>query len=63
MKAVCWMGSKSIEVHQVPDPQIINPRDAIVRRCTETQELQTNARPVQHPGRAAKSHEVVANRK
>jgi threonine dehydrogenase-like Zn-dependent dehydrogenase len=31
MKAVCWMGSKSIEVHQVADPQIINPHDAIIK--------------------------------
>ena len=25
------MGSKSIEVHQVPDPQILNPHDAVVK--------------------------------
>ncbi len=31
MKAVCWMGSKSIEVHEVKDPEIINPQDAIIR--------------------------------
>ncbi len=31
MKAVCWMGKESIEVHQVPDPEIINPHDAIIR--------------------------------
>ncbi len=31
MKAVCWMGSESIEVHEVPDPKIINPKDAIIR--------------------------------
>lgn len=31
MKAVCWMGKEEIEVHDVPDPQILNPRDAIVR--------------------------------
>ena len=31
MKAVCWMGSKSIEVHQVADPQIINPHDAVIK--------------------------------
>ena len=31
MKAVCWMGKERIEVHDVPDPQILNPRDAIVR--------------------------------
>ena len=31
MKANCWMGKQSVEVQQVPDPKILNPRDAIVR--------------------------------
>ena len=31
MKAVCWMGKEDIQVHDVPDPKILNPRDAIVR--------------------------------
>jgi threonine dehydrogenase-like Zn-dependent dehydrogenase len=31
MKAVCWMGKKKMEVHEVPDPQILNRQDAIVR--------------------------------
>ena len=31
MKAVCWMGKGSIEVHEVPDPAILNPHDAIIR--------------------------------
>ncbi len=31
MKAVCWMGTHSMEVHQVPDPVILNPHDAIVK--------------------------------
>lgn len=31
MKAVCWMGKEKLEVHDVPDPSILNPRDAIVR--------------------------------
>ena len=31
MKANCWMGKKQVEVRNVPDPQILNPRDAIVR--------------------------------
>ena len=31
MKATCWMGKRSVEVRDVPDPQILNPRDAIVR--------------------------------
>jgi len=31
MKAVCWMGVDKISVETVPDPKILNPRDAIVR--------------------------------
>ena len=31
MKAVCWMGPKKVSVENVPDPTILNPRDAIVR--------------------------------
>jgi threonine dehydrogenase-like Zn-dependent dehydrogenase len=31
MKAVCWQGTNKVEVETVPDPQIINPRDAIVK--------------------------------
>jgi threonine dehydrogenase-like Zn-dependent dehydrogenase len=31
MKAVCWQGTKHVEVEKVPDPRILNPRDAIIR--------------------------------
>jgi threonine dehydrogenase-like Zn-dependent dehydrogenase len=31
VKAVCWEGTNDIRVEQVPDPAILNPRDAIVR--------------------------------
>jgi threonine dehydrogenase-like Zn-dependent dehydrogenase len=31
MKANCWTGRKSVEIEDVPDPTILNPRDAIVR--------------------------------
>ena len=31
MKANCWMGRQKVEVREVPDPQILNARDAIVR--------------------------------
>ncbi len=31
MKAVCWMGKEKLQVNDVPDPKILNPRDAIVR--------------------------------
>ena len=27
MKAVCWMGKEKMQVHDVPDPKILNPRD------------------------------------
>jgi threonine dehydrogenase-like Zn-dependent dehydrogenase len=31
MRANCWMGKRRVEVQTVPDPQILNQRDAIVR--------------------------------
>lgn len=31
MKALCWHGKHDVRVERVPDPEIINPRDAIVR--------------------------------
>jgi len=31
MRAVCWAGKNKVEVSQVPDPQILNPRDAIIK--------------------------------
>lgn len=31
MKALVWMGKKKVEVQEVDDPKIINPRDAIVK--------------------------------
>ncbi|GAA2850414.1 zinc-dependent alcohol dehydrogenase [Streptosporangium fragile] len=31
MKAICWMGRNTVEVQEVPDPRILNARDAIVR--------------------------------
>jgi threonine dehydrogenase-like Zn-dependent dehydrogenase len=31
MRALCWEGRNTVEVENVPDPQILNPRDAIVR--------------------------------
>jgi threonine dehydrogenase-like Zn-dependent dehydrogenase len=30
MKATCWFGKKKVRVEDVPDPQILNARDAIV---------------------------------
>ena len=31
MKALCWQGKNKLEVEQVNDPEILNPRDGIVR--------------------------------
>src|SRR5204862_2500859 len=31
MKALCWYGKTDVRVEQVPDPTIINPRDAILK--------------------------------
>jgi threonine dehydrogenase-like Zn-dependent dehydrogenase len=31
MKAVCWMGKNDIQVRQVPEPQLLNSRDAIIK--------------------------------
>src|SRR5215218_1626017 len=31
MKALCWHGKYDVRVENVPDPEILNPRDAIVR--------------------------------
>jgi threonine dehydrogenase-like Zn-dependent dehydrogenase len=31
MRANCWMGTTNVEVRDVPDPKILNARDAIVR--------------------------------
>ena len=31
MRALCWHGKEKVQVDTVPDPKILNPRDAIVR--------------------------------
>ncbi|XWK89601.1 MAG: zinc-dependent alcohol dehydrogenase [Phormidium sp.] len=31
MKAVCWHGAMDVRVENVPDPKILNPRDAIIK--------------------------------
>lgn len=31
MKALCWHGAEDVRVDNVPDPQILNPRDAIIK--------------------------------
>src|SRR5687768_1325627 len=34
MKALCWYGKYDVRVEQVPDPEILNPRDAIIKVTT-----------------------------
>lgn len=36
MKAVCWHGANDVRVETVPDPKILNPRDAIVKVTATT---------------------------
>ena len=31
MKALCWYGTNDVRVTRVPDPKILNPRDAIIK--------------------------------
>jgi threonine dehydrogenase-like Zn-dependent dehydrogenase len=31
MRAVCWRAPRDIRVETVPDPTLLNPRDAIIR--------------------------------
>lgn len=31
MKAVCWQGAKDVRLEDVPEPKVLNPRDAVVR--------------------------------
>lgn len=31
MKAICWQGANKVGVDTVPDPKIINPRDAVIK--------------------------------
>jgi threonine dehydrogenase-like Zn-dependent dehydrogenase len=36
MKAVCWNGINDLRVERVPDPEIVNPRDVILRVTAST---------------------------
>ena len=37
MRALCWMGVNDLQVRNVPDPQVVNPHDAILKvRLTTT---------------------------
>src|SRR3569832_1440664 len=55
MKAVCWMGKENMQVHNVPDPTILNPRDAIIRItstciCGSDLHLLDGFIPIKKPG-------------
>ena len=34
MKAICWYGKHDVRLETVPDPEILNPRDAIIKVTT-----------------------------
>ncbi len=34
MKALCWYGKNDVRVETVPDPKILDPRDAIIKLTT-----------------------------
>lgn len=55
MKAVCWQGANKVEVKTVPDPKIINPRDAIIKItstaiCGSDLHLYDGFNPTMKPG-------------
>lgn len=55
MKAVCWHGAKDMRVETVPDPKILNPRDAIVKItstaiCGSDLHLYDGFNPTMQPG-------------
>jgi threonine dehydrogenase-like Zn-dependent dehydrogenase len=55
MRAVVWEGKNNVQVNQVPDPQILNPRDAIVKVtltaiCGSDLHLYSGSIPSMKPG-------------
>ena len=55
MKATCWMGPQKMQVREVPDPQILNKRDAIVKIsstaiCGSDLHLYNGFVPMMEPG-------------
>jgi threonine dehydrogenase-like Zn-dependent dehydrogenase len=55
MKATCWMGPRKMEVREVPDPTILNRRDAIVKItstaiCGSDLHLYNGFLPMMEPG-------------
>ena len=55
MKATCWVAPKKMEVREVPDPKILNKRDAIVKVsstaiCGSDLHLYNGFLPMMEPG-------------
>jgi threonine dehydrogenase-like Zn-dependent dehydrogenase len=55
MKALCWYGKHDVRVENVPDPRILNPRDAIVKTtltaiCGSDLHLYDGYIPTMHKG-------------
>ncbi len=55
MKATCWVGKQKVRVEQVPDPQILNQRDCIVKItstaiCGSDLHLYNGFLPMMEPG-------------
>ena len=57
MKALCWHGKHDVRVENVPDPKILNPRDAIVKITTD-RDLRLRPAPLRrlHPDHAEGRH-------
>src|SRR2546428_6462415 len=55
MKAVCWYGTGDVRVETVPEPKILNPRDALVKVtlaaiCGSDVHLYDGGIPTMHKG-------------
>lgn len=55
MRALCWYGKEDVRVETVPDPKIINPRDAIIKIsstaiCGSDRHLYDGYIPTMEPG-------------
>ena len=57
MKALCWHGKKDIRCDTVPDPQIEDPRDAIIK-VTQLRHLRLRPAPLRrlHAGHEVRRH-------
>lgn len=55
MRALTWQGTQKVSVETVPDPEIVNPRDAIIRVtataiCGSDLHLYDGVIPAMRPG-------------